>query len=143
MPSTAGRLPPAVIQKWIKIKKEMPDSFDKMPKDLLSDKEKKKLKKAVEDLFDEFDSGLRKHMETASESEDEAKAKKALEQISKITAQYANKADKAVQDAVAKEVEDLSAVGPGIKACARSIKKALEDIDEAAASTLAAMGKKK
>ncbi len=139
MPAKSGRLPPVLITAWSKLKKDLVPAVDKLPKDLVDDDQKKKIKKGLSDMFAKLDGGLKKKMILASEAEDDAVAKKALADVSKICKDYKKKVKAAVTEVVKDDVDEWKELTANTNAIAKKVSETLKAIDSAAAKTLAAM----
>ena len=106
-----SRLPPAVIQKWSKVKHELVPVIDKMKGPTLTDEFKKDLKKKVTALYDQFDGGLKKSLKAGAEAKTDKDAVVAISQAHKTATDYKKKTAKARAEwgtsggAVAKSIE--------------------------------------
>lgn len=89
MPS--GRIPPLVIEQWGKVKHDLIPTIQKMSGPTVTSDYKKELTKKVETLFKQFDSGLRDKLKKANDAKSDADAKKALQDVITIAADYMTK----------------------------------------------------
>jgi hypothetical protein len=123
------RIPPLVIQQWGKIKHDLVSTIQKAKGPGMTPDYKKDLTKKVETLFTTFDSGLRDKLKKASETKNDADAKKALQDVIKISTDYLTKL-KAAQ----------AQWGTNGRGAGDIIEKNLVRIKDVASTTLKAMG---
>ena len=84
------RLPSAVIAKWGKLKHDLLPAIDALRDVRITDEDKAKQKRAVKELYEEFDSGLSAKCKKASTAKDDDDAKEALEKVLQVVATYKN-----------------------------------------------------
>ena len=82
------RLPESVIQNWDKLKHDLLPFIDKLNDPMLSSDFKKELKKKVEALYGQFDSGLKDKLKKVNSAKTDQDAKAALKVVIPIVQDY-------------------------------------------------------
>jgi hypothetical protein len=122
---TSPRIPNEIVKQWGKVKRDLIPTIEKAKGPTLTPEFKKDMKKKVEALFTTFDSGLRDKLKKVSDAKSDADAKKALEEIVRVSTDYLNKLKAAKSQ--------WGVTGTSI---ARSIETPLTQIKDAASAAL-------
>jgi hypothetical protein len=126
---STARLPPNIGKQWSGLKNRLKPDISKMS---MPSEQKSLFLKEVTKLYGEFDQGLSAKVKTASTSTNDTAAKAAIGDVMRISSSYLQKLDSYVNN----PKNDMAKGG----LIHTAFKKALDDIHEAATSTLAAMG---